>query len=323
MIPERIAAILACPKCRSKTNIDDKVVCPKCGSSYRIEKDVPIMYLMNNRKGIEKEILKAKSTHNLTNFSQTISKEKNFLLSSQYNNQNEMRTLPSFIYKLGKKLYPPAPALNWVIPKKRKPLVNRFRDGLILNVGSGDSLVQENVINFDLDCLPGVNVVGNGEHLPFLDGTFDLVINQAVLEHVKRPKRIVKEMYRVLRRGGYIYVECPFLQEYHAYPLDFQRYTLTGLENLLSDFQKIESGVCAGPSATFGRIFREYLASFSDNPFIHQFLKILAGWIIFPIRYLDLYLNKKKYAHVIAMGLYYIGEKVGKGGKTRGKCIPS
>ncbi len=309
MVPERIAAILACPKCRSKTNIDDKVVCPKCGSNYRIEKDVPIMHLMNNRKGMEKEILKAKSTQNLTNFSETISEEKKFLLSSQYNNPSKMRTLTPFIYKLGKKLYPPAPALNWVIRKKRGPLVNRFRHGLILNVGSGDNFIHENVINFDLDCLPGVNVVGNGECLPFLDETFNLIINQAVLEHAKRPSRIVKEMYRVLKRDGYVYVECPFLQEYHAYPLDFQRYTLSGLESLLASFRKIESGVCAGPSATFGRIFREYVASFSDNLYIHQILKILAGWIIFPIRYLDLYLNKKKYAHVIAMGLYYIGQK--------------
>ena len=85
-----------------------------------------------------------------------------------------------------------------------------------------------------------------------------------------------------------------------------------GLENILSHFEKIESGVCAGPSAAFGRIFREYIASFSDNLYVHQVLKILAGWFIFPIRYLDLYLSKKKYAHVIAMGLYYIGKKAEK-----------
>ena len=310
MVPERIAAILACPRCKSRTNIDARVVCPKCGSNYPIKKNIPFMHLMSSRKEIEKEISRAKSTRNLTNFSETISKEDNFLLSSQYNNPSEMRTLTPFIYKLGKKLYPPAPALNWVIRKKRGPLVNRFRDGLILNVGSGDNFIHENVINFDLDCLPGVNVVGNGECLPFLDETFNLIINQAVLEHAKRPSRIVKEMYRVLKRDGYVYVECPFLQEYHAYPLDFQRYTLSGLESLLSSFRKIDSGVCAGPSATFGRVFREYVASFSDNLYIHQILKMLAGWIIFPIRYLDLYLNKKKYAHVIAMGFYYIGQKI-------------
>ena len=311
MISKRIADILACPKCKSSPTIGKTVFCPKCGSNYPIMDDVPIMHLINKKKKIEKEILRAKSRYNLTSFSESINKEqgKRFLLSSQYNNPGEKRALPSYIHKIGKKLYPPAPALNRIITEKRELLVNRFKNGLMLNIGSGNSFIHERFINLDLDLLAGVNVVGNGENLPFLDETFDLIINQAVLEHVKRPKKIVNEMYRVLKRGGYIYIECPFLQEYHAFPLDFQRYTLTGLENLLSDFQRIESGVCAGPSATFGRIFREYCASFSDNLYIHQLLKILAGWFIFPIRYLDLYLNKKKYAHVIAMGLYYIGKK--------------
>ena len=311
MIPEKIAATLACPKCKSKPSIGKKVFCSQCRYSYSIKGDVPIMHIKTTKKKIEGEILRAKSACNLTSFSEAINKEKekNFLLSSQYGDTDEMTPLSSFFYKIGKRLYPPAPVLNQVIPKKRNLLVNEYKDGLILNLGSGGDLINEGVINFDLDFIPDVNVVGNGENLPFLDETFDLIINQAVLEHVKRPNKIVKEMYRVLKKGGYIYVESPFLQEYHGFPLDFQRYTLMGLENLLSRFQKIESGICAGPSATFGRIFREYCASFSDNLYIHQILKILAGWFIFPIRYLDLYLSKKKYAHVIAMGLYYIGQK--------------
>lgn len=311
MIPGRIASILACPRCKSNPTVGKTVFCSKCGCNYPIKEDVPIMHIRNERREIEEEILRAKLTSNLTSFSEVISKEKEkaFLLSSQYENSHKRATLPSFVYRIGKKLYPPAPVLNQVITKKREPLINKFKNGLILNVGSGGDFIQEGVINFDLDLLPRVNVVGNGENLPFLDETFDLIINQAVLEHVKRPERIVNEIHRVLKKGGYIYVENPFLQEYHGFPLDFQRFTLMGLENILSHFEKIESGVCAGPSAAFGRIFREYIASFSDNIYVHQMLKILAGWFIFPIRYLDLYLSKKKYAHVIAMGLYYVGKK--------------
>ena len=311
MIPERIAAILACPKCKSKLIIGKTISCSKCGCDYPIKEDVPIMHVENDRTKIEKEILEAKLTFNLTSFSEAISKEKDekLLLSSQYESTDEITSLTSLIYRIGKKLYPPAPVLNQVILKKRQPLINKFINGLILNIGSGGDFIQEMIINLDLDLLPGVNVVGNGETSPFLDETFDLIINQAVLEHVKRPNRIVNEIHRVLKQGGYIYIESPFLQEYHGFPLDFQRYTLMGLENLLSCFERIESGVCAGPSAAFGRIFREYFASFSDNIYIHQILKILAGWIIFPIRYVDLWLNRKRYAHVLAMGLYYIGKK--------------
>jgi SAM-dependent methyltransferase/uncharacterized protein YbaR (Trm112 family) len=318
MIPERIAAVLACPRCKSRPSIGKTVVCSICGCEYPIKGNVPIMHVQKDRREIEKEILKAKSAFNLTSFSETINKEKEkkFLLSSQYENTDKTTALPFFIYRIGKKLYPPAPVLNQVTLKKRQPLINRFRNGLMLNVGSGGDFIQEGIINLDLDLLPGVSVVGNGEDLPFLDETFDLIISQAVLEHVKRPDNIVQEIHRVLKKGGYVYMESPFLQEYHGVPLDFQRYTLTGLENLLARFEKIESGVCAGPSAAFARIFREYFASFSDNLYIHQILKMLAGWFIFPIRYLDLYLNKKKYSHVIAMGLYYIGKKAENSGIT-------
>lgn len=313
MIPRRIAAILACPRCKSKPVIGKTVFCPQCECNYEIEGDVPVMHIETDRREIEKRILGAKSAVNLTNFTEALNKQKDrFLLSSQYGNPGGTTRLPRFIYRIGKKIYPPAPVLNPVIAKRREPLINKFKNGLILNVGSGGDFINERVINFDLDLILGVNVVGNGDHLPFLDEAFDLVINQAVLEHVKSPKRIVKEIYRVLKKGGYVYVESPFLQEYHGFPLDFQRFTLMGLENLLSRFKRIESGVCAGPSAALGRIFREYIASFSDNIYIHQILKILAGWFIFPIRYLDLCLNKKKYAHVLAMGLYYIGQKAEK-----------
>ncbi|MFX0203102.1 MAG: methyltransferase domain-containing protein [Candidatus Hodarchaeota archaeon] len=309
MIPRRIAAILACPRCKSKPVIGKTVFCPQCECNYEIKADVPLMHIETDRREIGKRILRAKSAVNFTNFTEALSKGKDrFLLSSQYGNSGGTTTLSHFMYRIGKMLYPPAPVINRVITRKRRPLMDRFKTGFILNVGSGDDCTYEGVINFDLDLLPGVNVVGNGENLPFLDETFDFIINQAVLEHVRNPERVINEIFRVLKKSGYVYVEAPFLQEYHAFPLDFQRYTLTGLENLLSRFEKIESGVCAGPSAAFGRIFREYIASFSDNIYIHQILKVLAGWIIFPIRYLDLWLNRKRYAHVLAMGFYFIGQ---------------
>jgi len=115
MIPKRIAAILACPKCKSSPTIGKTVFCPECGSNYPIVDDVPIMHMKNKRAKIEKDILGTKSAYNLTSFSETISKEKKFLLSSQYNNPDEIRMWPSFIYKMGRKLYPPAPVLNRVI----------------------------------------------------------------------------------------------------------------------------------------------------------------------------------------------------------------
>jgi len=41
-----------------------------------------------------------------------------------------------------------------------------------------------------------------GEHLPFADGTFDLILSHEVLEHVADDRKAVAEVTRILRPGG-------------------------------------------------------------------------------------------------------------------------
>ncbi|MEN7551783.1 methyltransferase domain-containing protein [Rapidithrix thailandica] len=45
---------------------------------------------------------------------------------------------------------------------------------------------------------------GDAHKLPFEDNSFDLVTCQTVLIHVKKPKKVIKEMKRVLKPGGTI-----------------------------------------------------------------------------------------------------------------------
>lgn len=51
----------------------------------------------------------------------------------------------------------------------------------------------------------------------FENERFDFIICNAILEHVKNPFKCAEEMYRVLKIGGSIYVEVPFIQPYHPY----------------------------------------------------------------------------------------------------------
>jgi SAM-dependent methyltransferase len=48
-----------------------------------------------------------------------------------------------------------------------------------------------------------------GEHLPFPDGTFDVVLSNEVIEHVKDDRAAMAEMVRVLRPGGRAVIFCP------------------------------------------------------------------------------------------------------------------
>ena len=53
---------------------------------------------------------------------------------------------------------------------------------------------------------------GVGETLPFTDESFDLIVCLWVLEHLKEPKKTLREVSRVLRRGGHFIFVTPNLR---------------------------------------------------------------------------------------------------------------
>ncbi len=57
--------------------------------------------------------------------------------------------------------------------------------------------------------LPVVQAAGAGEGLPFADGSFSLVLLAETLEHVEGPRRLGRELARVLAPGGLVYVTTP------------------------------------------------------------------------------------------------------------------
>lgn len=54
--------------------------------------------------------------------------------------------------------------------------------------------------------VPGHAVSARGEHLPFADGSADVVLSSNVMEHVPHPGVVGQEMIRVARPGGLVLV---------------------------------------------------------------------------------------------------------------------
>lgn len=96
--------------------------------------------------------------------------------------------------------------------------------------------------------------------MPYEDETFDCVIFNQVLEHVRNPFTCVKEGYRVLKTGGTIVLTSPFFYQVHRHPEDNWRFTVDGLRVLCDDtgFSKVVFENKAGN--------REMIHHMIDNP---------------------------------------------------------
>jgi SAM-dependent methyltransferase len=66
--------------------------------------------------------------------------------------------------------------------------------------------------------------------IPLVDGSVDVVLSTSSLEHFEFPQEFFCEAFRVLRPGGRLFVNVPFLYPEHEIPFDFQRPTRYGLE---------------------------------------------------------------------------------------------
>lgn len=80
----------------------------------------------------------------------------------------------------------------------------------------------------------------DGISMPFADGSFDLVYCKQVLEHVRYPEPLLKEVYRVLVPGGWFAGSTFQLEPYHS--LSVWNYTPVGMVALMeqADLRTVE-----------------------------------------------------------------------------------
>ena len=101
----------------------------------------------------------------------------------------------------------------------------------ILDVGSYDVngtmkpiFEQGQYIGLDMEEGPNVDVVGRAQEIPFIEDFFDIVISSSCFEHDDMFWVSFKEMCRVLKPGGYMYIQAPQNGPYHGWPGDNWRF---------------------------------------------------------------------------------------------------
>lgn len=152
----------------------------------------------------------------------------------------------------------------------------RWGAGRTLDVGCGAQpyaplFADYTGLEFDLqryEQTPPV-VCGSALELPFATDSFDTVFSSQVLEHVPEPWRMVEEMARVLKPGGYLILSAPHIWGLHEVPHDYFRFTCYGLAYLAqrTGLEVLDVHPMAGYWVTAGTRFCYYLRPFQRRIF--------------------------------------------------------
>ena len=144
-------------------------------------------------------------------------------------------------------------------------------------------------LNMDIYPLPAVDCVADISDLPFEDSCADGIICEGVLEHVLEPAKVISEMKRTLKPGGFVFVTILFGAPYHEAPGDYWRWTREGALRLFRDFEVLELGVKSGPTSTLVDGLRVWLAAVLSFRMRWLFTALSIGlWLLLgPLKLID------------------------------------
>lgn len=188
-----------------------------------------------------------------------------------------------------------------------------LNDGSLgLDVG-GQRRLHPHLRTLNLEPIHKADYIADAEAIPMPDETFALVVTQETLEHLKNPDRAMNEMYRVLKPGGLLFCQVPFIIGYHPAPGDFWRFTKEGIAALAerSGFSIEEVHLSHGPSFGFYQIAVEFVAIAGSTLMrrLYKPMKGVAALCLYPLKWLDPLLSTNPNADRIARGYIVIARK--------------
>lgn len=196
---------------------------------------------------------------------------------------------------------------------RRELLSSAGPSPLVLMVGAGQKGMGTEILYddpdirvaaFDIYPSPYTLFAADAHSIPLKDASVDAVCIQAVLEHVLEPSKVVSEILRVLKPGGIVYAETPFMQQVHEGAGDFTRFTELGHRWLFREFDEIERGAIGGPGLSVYWSMKYFFRGLTRSRKVANILSVPFGLLALLDRFMPA-------GHVIdgANGVYFLGRK--------------
>ncbi|MGE0143872.1 MAG: methyltransferase domain-containing protein [Planctomycetota bacterium] len=304
-LSQRLRALegrLRCPECGKGQVIAGRaagLACADCNAGFGIKEGVPLLLSARSRRELRQDL-------------QTRTGEE---MVAEYEAVEPSRRKPKVMSRWLRFLRPPD-VMYHTNPGMRRGEASRVfdhrgADTLVLNVGGGPTRYSQHELTLNLEPFHNVDVVGDAHDLPFMDDTFDSVICNAVLEHVGAPEVAVAEILRVLKPGGYLYAEVPFIFFFHGYPSDYRRFTREGVRRLFHGLADPKIGVAIGPVSALLQTANMVVGMLVPGrpASLRRIVNGVFRWVTFAFKYLDKFLVEREKAHVVAGGFWILGRK--------------
>ena len=285
---------IVCPKCHSSiSNLNGRLVCLNeacAGEIDLIQQKVPILVDFTKDTVLDREALLATSGESLIPRTDNRNSLPKQILWGR--GSRTRQNLESFLRSI-----PRTPGYT--------PIVLIVGGGAI-GRGTSALFTQKDLktLSFDIYASANTDLIADAHDIPLANQSVDAVWIQAVLEHVLYPNQVAAEIERVLKVGGIVYAETPFLQNVHEGAYDFTRFTESGHRLLFSGFSLIDSGFLNGIGTVLLWNIRYLLWGLTRSRKLATILLFPFFWIRFLEKLIPDGVNVDS-----ASGVYFLGQK--------------